>query len=150
MKLYTKRGDDGLTDLLGGGRVPKDSPRMEVIGQVDELNGALGWVVSADTDTELGEILTRVQSRLFEIGAELAAGQSSGSRSAQGAADESRFGPDEIDELERHIDAACGVRPLLAHSKVECDDSLSVAGIQCVANQRRHGPRRRIEEHRLR
>ena len=38
MKLYTKRGDRGETDLLGGGRVGKDDRRVEAYGEVDELN----------------------------------------------------------------------------------------------------------------
>jgi len=42
MKIYTKRGDSGETDLLGGPRVAKDHARVEAYGAVDELNAALG------------------------------------------------------------------------------------------------------------
>jgi len=41
-RVYTRRGDRGDTDLVGGARVPKDSPRLDAYGAVDELNAALG------------------------------------------------------------------------------------------------------------
>ena len=52
-------------------------------------------------------------------------------------------------QLGGDIDAALACGPLLVHPKVERDDPLPVAGIQRAAYQRRHGPRRRVEEHRL-
>lgn len=49
MSIATRTGDDGTTGLLFGGRVPKDDPRVEALGRLDELNAALGLVkVSAD------------------------------------------------------------------------------------------------------
>jgi cob(I)alamin adenosyltransferase len=42
MKIYTKTGDEGLTGLFGGGRVPKDHARVEAYGDVDELNAFIG------------------------------------------------------------------------------------------------------------
>ncbi len=42
MKIYTKTGDEGDTGLFGGGRVPKDDPRVDAYGEVDELNSAIG------------------------------------------------------------------------------------------------------------
>ena len=42
MKIYTKTGDAGDTGLFGGGRVPKDDPRVEAYGDVDELNAVIG------------------------------------------------------------------------------------------------------------
>ena len=44
MKIYTKTGDSGFTSLLGGERVPKNHPRLMVVGTLDELNSYLGWV----------------------------------------------------------------------------------------------------------
>jgi len=41
LKIYTKTGDAGETGLFGGGRVPKDDPRVRAYGDVDELNAAL-------------------------------------------------------------------------------------------------------------
>ncbi|MEE8156150.1 MAG: cob(I)yrinic acid a,c-diamide adenosyltransferase, partial [Phycisphaerales bacterium] len=78
MNLYTRTGDDGTTGLFGGDRVSKDHPRVAAYGTVDELNACVGLAVAAcDTNDEYGSQLLRVfrelQSRLFDIGADLAA-----------------------------------------------------------------------------
>lgn len=74
MKLYTRTGDDGTTGLFGGGRVSKDHPRIEAYGTVDELNACLGIAAAAcgDADARLRQIVVSLQSRLFDIGADLA------------------------------------------------------------------------------
>lgn len=73
MKIYTKQGDAGETGLFGGPRVPKDDLRIRAYGTVDELNAALGLVLcQPDLPKELAEPLCRVQSELFQLGAELA------------------------------------------------------------------------------
>ena len=78
MKLYTRSGDDGSTGLFGGGRVSKDHPRVTAYGTVDETNAIVGLAMSAipsDDDGFLGRmhsILHLCQSRLFDIGADLA------------------------------------------------------------------------------
>lgn len=72
MKLYTKTGDDGTTGLFGGGRVPKASARVDAYGTVDELNATVGLARSAELAPLAEEILVRVQSELFVLGAELA------------------------------------------------------------------------------
>ena len=71
MKLYTKRGDDGSTGLVGGKRVSKDSLRVEAYGHVDETNAILG-VALACCDESMAEALREIQSDLFVIGSELA------------------------------------------------------------------------------
>jgi cob(I)alamin adenosyltransferase len=71
-KLYTRSGDEGMTSLFGGGRVPKDSPRVEAYGAVDELNSSLGVAISFMTDERLTGELTSIQNELFNIGSELA------------------------------------------------------------------------------
>ena len=43
-RIYTTTGDDGTTGLIGGKRVPKDAPRIEACGSIDELNAILGVV----------------------------------------------------------------------------------------------------------
>jgi len=68
MKIYTKTGDDGSTGLLGGSRISKASPRVQAIGDVDELNAAIGAVRVVHTDS----LLEMVQCALFDLGAELA------------------------------------------------------------------------------
>ena len=72
MKLYTKRGDTGETELFGGGRIDKDAARIDAIGAVDEANNALGWARVAVDDASLDAQLRAVQHRLFELGADLA------------------------------------------------------------------------------
>lgn len=75
-KLYTRTGDDGSTGLFGGGRVDKDDVRVVAYGTVDEFNASLG-LVGAIVPTDdawrwLGEMIPVIQSRLFDIGADLA------------------------------------------------------------------------------
>jgi cob(I)alamin adenosyltransferase len=75
-RIYTKRGDAGETGLVGGQRVPKDNPRIETYGTIDELNAFVGMaVVSCGEDTRLttlGKILLRIQHELFNLGSILA------------------------------------------------------------------------------
>jgi cob(I)alamin adenosyltransferase len=75
-RIYTKRGDAGETSLVGGQRVPKDTPRIEAYGTVDELNAFMGLAtVSCGEDSRLAPlaaILRRVQHELFNLGSILA------------------------------------------------------------------------------
>lgn len=78
MKIYTRRGDRGETDLFGGTRVRKDDPRVAAYGAVDELNAALGLALAMDEDEQGGghldgERTATLQEDLFTIGARLAA-----------------------------------------------------------------------------
>ncbi len=72
MKIYTKTGDAGLTDLYAGGRVPKDHPRMEVLGEMDELNCVLGVLRSCGLPPEEDAEVNAIQQQLFMVGSELA------------------------------------------------------------------------------
>jgi cob(I)alamin adenosyltransferase len=72
MKIYTKTGDRGDTGLFGGARISKASARVTAYGEVDELNSTLGLVLSEPFDAGISALLTEVQSRLFDVGAELA------------------------------------------------------------------------------
>lgn len=104
MKLYTRSGDDGTTGLFGGGRVSKDHPRVTSYGIVDELNAAIGLAAAscAGDDAVFGrmcEIMIVVQSRLFEIGADLATPEDS-----KHEARVHRIEPSQIEESERWID----------------------------------------------
>lgn len=75
-RIYTRRGDQGLTSLVGGQRVSKDALRIESYGTVDELNSFVGLaVISASARPEtssLATILVRVQHELFNLGSILA------------------------------------------------------------------------------
>jgi len=72
VRIYTGGGDAGETGLFGGGRVPKDDPRVEAYGAVDELNSILGAARAAGLPEELDDIATRIQDELFRLGADLA------------------------------------------------------------------------------
>ena len=71
-KIYTKTGDDGTTGLFGGGRVPKDSARIEAYGTVDELNSTIGLARTSCEHLELTSLLESIQQNLFVLGADLA------------------------------------------------------------------------------
>ena len=71
-RLYTRSGDGGTTGLLGAGRRPKDDPRVEAMGAVDELNAALGVTLASQSSRVLRPILLKIQDDLFTVGAELA------------------------------------------------------------------------------
>ena len=72
MKIYTRTGDEGDTELFGGGRVPKDHARVAAYGEVDELNSVIGWALTQSSVAATQERLRRIQHDLFAIGAELA------------------------------------------------------------------------------
>lgn len=72
MKIYTRRGDTGQTDLFGGDRVGKDALRVAAYGDVDELNATLGVAVASGFDPNLVGSLQTIQSALFDLGASLA------------------------------------------------------------------------------
>jgi len=78
-RVYTRTGDDGTTALVGGARVPKDSPRVACYGVIDELNAILGLARSFNASgsahparDRLEAILQRLQNELFDLGSELA------------------------------------------------------------------------------
>jgi cob(I)alamin adenosyltransferase len=102
MKIYTKTGDAGLTGLFGGGRVPKDDPRVEAYGDVDELNAQLGVARAVETMPRIDEVLVPIQRDLFSIGALLATPdlEKMHDHLAKAQIDDSR-----ISGLEREIDA---------------------------------------------
>jgi cob(I)alamin adenosyltransferase len=71
MSVYTGRGDDGETDLMGGTRVSKTHPRLKAYGTVDELNALLGRLRPVPMD-DVDDALEMVQNHLFVLQAELA------------------------------------------------------------------------------
>jgi len=70
-KIYTKTGDKGETSMLGGKRISKSCLEMEAIGEVDELNAGLGFLI-AKLNNEVGQKLVEIQHKLFVIGSNLA------------------------------------------------------------------------------
>jgi cob(I)alamin adenosyltransferase len=108
-RIYTKGGDKGETSLVGGQRVPKDDPRIEAFGSVDELNAFIGLarVSCLEIAQESGEplqplaaILLRVQHELFNLGSILA------TRPEDVHPKQPRVTDAEVEQLEREIDAS--------------------------------------------
>lgn len=73
MKIYTRKGDEGQTGLLGGTRVPKHHLRIESYGTVDELNSWIGLLRSLPEASHYVSELHQIQDRLFTLGSHLAA-----------------------------------------------------------------------------
>ena len=79
-RVYTRTGDQGETALVGGKRVPKDSPRIVAYGTIDELNAVVGLVrvfnaerlAEGERHRWLDEVLRKIQNQLFDLGSELA------------------------------------------------------------------------------
>ncbi|REK49760.1 MAG: cob(I)yrinic acid a,c-diamide adenosyltransferase [Bacteroidetes bacterium] len=73
MKIYTKKGDEGQTSLIGGTRVSKSHLRIETYGTVDELNSWVGYMRDHHGVKKHTDFLMQIQDRLFTIGSHLAA-----------------------------------------------------------------------------
>ena len=103
MKVYTKTGDKGTTSLVGGKRVPKNHPRVEAYGDVDELISYLGVVLCDTTTPHEQELLLKIQKDLMLISAHFA---------SDGSAKKMKcIGDDDITLLESEIDAMTGQMP---------------------------------------
>jgi cob(I)alamin adenosyltransferase len=70
-KITTRTGDAGDTGLGDGARVPKDSARIATLGDIDELNSAIGLILSEETPSEVRAVLEQVQHDLFDLGGEV-------------------------------------------------------------------------------
>ncbi|HZK91644.1 MAG TPA: cob(I)yrinic acid a,c-diamide adenosyltransferase [Stellaceae bacterium] len=73
-RIYTRGGDKGKTSLGDGSRVPKQTPRVEAYGTVDEANAAIGLArlhIGPGATGEAGAMLGRIQNDLFDLGADL-------------------------------------------------------------------------------
>jgi len=100
VKIYTKRGDDGSTGLLGGARVAKADERVEAYGTVDEANALIGVARAARPPTDVDAILESAQRDLFALGAELACPKEAGPSNQLPLLEAA-----DIERLERAIDA---------------------------------------------
>lgn len=67
-RVYTKQGDQGITRLGDGTKVPKDHPRLAAYGEVDLANSTIGVARAELQDRELDAVLQDVQHRLFDLG----------------------------------------------------------------------------------
>jgi cob(I)alamin adenosyltransferase len=102
VKIYTKKGDDGTTGLLFGGRVRKDSLRIEANGSVDEAQAALGLArAESDPGSELDQILIALERDLWVLMAELATDDSNRHKLQAGT---TLVTPEMVAALEQRID----------------------------------------------
>jgi cob(I)alamin adenosyltransferase len=103
-RIYTKTGDKGTTALGDGRRVPKDAPRIEAFGTVDELNAVLGLALLGLDDADEAAILRRIQNDLFDLGADLCLPERSTRARAARARPPLRLTPAHVRPLEEAID----------------------------------------------
>ena len=101
MRIYTKLGDTGETGLLYGGRLPKDDPRAEAYGTVDEAVSVLGLARATCSDPHVLTVIESLQRELFIVAAELATEPTERSKLEKHF---SVLTPDMTSSLERSID----------------------------------------------
>jgi cob(I)alamin adenosyltransferase len=102
MPIYTRKGDDGTTGLLFGGRVPKDSSRIETNGAVDEAQAAMGMArAEAAPGSELDGLLVLLEHDLYVLMAEVATADENRHKLVAGT---SLVTAAMVEELERRID----------------------------------------------
>ena len=109
MRIYTKKGDDGTTGLLYGGRVRKDDVRTDVYGTLDEVVSALGVARAGGLVPEVEEVVVRLQREMFVVGAQLATSPENQPRLQEGV---SKVFPGMTERAEHDIDQFIAQHPL--------------------------------------
>lgn len=103
MKIYTRKGDDGTTGLLFGGRVAKNSPQPTAYGAVDEAQATLGFARSlSERGSEIDQMLVALERDLWVLMAELATDPASRDKLVPG---QNLVTAEMVEGLERQIDA---------------------------------------------
>jgi cob(I)alamin adenosyltransferase len=100
-KVYTRKGDEGYTSLVGGKRVPKTNSRIEAYGTIDELNAFVACLLNEINNRDDREFLIRIQHNLFVIGGYLATESETISQLSQ----------EEVDLLEEEMDKTDELMP---------------------------------------
>jgi cob(I)alamin adenosyltransferase len=104
--IYTRKGDDGTTGLLFGGRVRKDSPRIELTGAVDEAQAAIGSArAESEPGSELDVLLSGLERDLYVLMAEVATAPENRGRLVEG---KTLVSGEMVTALERRIDELMG------------------------------------------
>ncbi|MGH2730443.1 MAG: cob(I)yrinic acid a,c-diamide adenosyltransferase [Actinomycetota bacterium] len=109
MKIYTRKGDDGTTGLLYGGRVPKDDVRTDVYGTLDEVVSALGIARAGGLVPRVEDVAVRLQREMFVVGAQLATAPENQSKLQEGV---SKVTSSMTAQAESDIDALTAEYPL--------------------------------------
>ena len=100
-RIYTRTGDKGETGLVDGSRLPKHAPRMAAIGDIDELNSAIGVALTHPMTPAARDMLGRIQNELFDLGADFATPGPDFTPSEMTL----RMVASQVERLEREIDA---------------------------------------------
>lgn len=125
MKIYTRKGDDGTTGLLFGGRTLKDSEAIELNGAVDEAQAALGWARSLSASGDpMNESIAGLERDLWILMAEVATKLENREKLETGR---TRVSPGMIDALEVQIDEANRVVEMPSEFVVPGENQLSAA-----------------------
>jgi cob(I)alamin adenosyltransferase len=125
MKIYTRRGDDGTTGLLYGGRVGKDSAVIEANGAVDEAQAGLGLVrAEVEKSSELDVLLVGLAGDLYVLMAELATAPANRHKLTPGS---TLVTQDMVTALEDHIDDLSGRFPPITDFVIPGHDRVSAA-----------------------
>lgn len=104
MKIYTKKGDKGMTSLFGGLKLSKSDIKIEAYGTVDELNASIGVIIAHLKDKSIEKELIRIQKRLFDIGAILATNPNKPELISPFKVEEIEFLENQIDLMEKDLE----------------------------------------------
>lgn len=140
VRIYTKKGDDGTTGLLYGGRVGKDDQRTEVYGTLDETVSALGVARAGGLVPRVEEIVVRIQREMFVVGAQLATSAENQSKLQEGV---SKIDPEMTPRLEGEIDALIEEHPL-PQEFILPGETLGSAGLDLARSTIRRAERQAV------
>ena len=140
MRIYTKRGDDGTTGLLYGGRISKADPATEAYGSVDEAVAALG-LARALAGESPARLILRLQRELFVLGADLATNPGQRQKLKPGI---SLVTTEMVEALEGLIDSTVESHPLPEEFVVPGANTVSAA-LDLARTLARRAERRAVE-----
>lgn len=140
MRIYTKKGDDGTTGLLYGGRVPKDDARTDVYGTLDEAVSCLGLARAGGLGERVQKIVVRLQREMFVVGAQLATSPDNQAKLQEGV---SKVTPEMAARAEADIDALVAEHPL-PNEFVLPGETLASAGLDLARSTIRRAERRAV------
>jgi cob(I)alamin adenosyltransferase len=100
MKIYTRTGDTGTTNLFDGTRIAKSDPRVDAYGEVDEANAVLGLARASGLNPDLDDMLVQIQRDLFALGSRLA----DPAERLPGRVEKAALGQQDVARLEGWID----------------------------------------------
>ena len=140
MKIYTRKGDDGTTGLLYGGRVGKDDVRTEVYGTLDEVVSALGLARGAGLSERVETVVVRLQREMFVVGAQLATSPENQPKLEEGI---SKVTPEMTARAEKDIDTLIEEHPL-PQEFILPGETLSSAGLDVARSTVRRAERQAV------